>query len=69
MYTNSLGSCDTTQVGSGIFACFGSGFGSGYQISLDPDPVFKLFWIRIRFQPGSWNKKECRKGSAKNLKL
>ena len=24
-------------VGSGVFACFGSG--SGFQISLDPDPV------------------------------
>ena len=22
-----------------------------FQISLDPDPVFKFLWIRIRFQP------------------
>ena len=26
----------------------GFGSGSGFQISLDPDPVFKLLWIRIR---------------------
>ena len=31
------------------------GSGSTFQISLDPDPVFKFLWIR--FQPRFWNKK------------
>ena len=35
-----------------------SGSGSGFQISLDPDPVIKFLWIRIRFQPRFWNKKK-----------
>ena len=30
---------DPEPVGSGVFACFGSLSGSGFQISLDPDPV------------------------------
>ena len=43
-------------VGSGFFACFGSG--SVFQISLDPEPVS----TRILEQ-----KKECRKGSKSDL--
>ena len=44
------------------------GFGSGFQISLNPDPIFKILWIRIRFQtmdPGA--KKECRTGPKRYL--
>ena len=41
-------------------------FGSGV-FFLDPDPVFKFLWIRIRFQPRFWNKKECRKVSKSDL--
>ena len=43
------------------------GSGSGFQISLDPIPVFKFLWIRIRFQPRFWNKKNCRKVSKSDL--
>ena len=38
--------------GSGVFACFGSRSGSGFQISLDPDPG---------------TQKECRKGSKSDI--
>ena len=47
--TTSCRVSDPDSVGSGAFACFGSGSGSGFQISSDPDS-----------DPGT--KKECRKG-------
>ena len=46
---------DPDPVGSGVF-------------SLNPDPIFKFLWIRIRLQPRVWNKKkECRKVSKSDL--
>ena len=53
---------DLDTVGSGVFLV-----GSGFQISLGPDPIFNFFWIRIRFQPRFWNKKNCRKVSKSDL--
>ena len=44
----------------------GSGSGRIRYFYMDPDPVFKFLWIRIRFQP-RWNKKNCRKGSKSDL--
>ena len=41
--------------------------GSSFQISLDPDPVFKFPWIRTRKPPDPKAKKECGKGSKSNL--
>ena len=54
--------------------------GSGFEISANPDPIFKFLWIRIRFLNFSGSgfsprsKKECRKGSKsfllkENLKI
>ena len=42
--------------------------GSQGSWTLNPDPVFKFLWIRIRFQPPDPGaKKECRKGSKSYL--
>ena len=43
----------------------GFGSGSGFQISLDPDPVFKLLWIRIRFQPPDPKQKKSAESALK----
>ena len=61
---------DPDPVGSGVFEWIRirirfskfSGSGSGFQISKDPDPVFKFLWIGVRFQPRFWNKKKLQKG-------
>ena len=76
LHPHSLTSCRVSvpdPIGSGFFPWIRIRFsnfsrsGSGFQICLDPDSVFKFLCIRIRIQYSNPWAKECRKGSKSYL--